>query len=319
MHRLETIIDHKGLISEISLVTLSSFDRETEAAYSMTLTANDLVNPVATQNIRVRIRDVNDNRPKFSQRRYQAEVGERAAPGEHVIHAQATDADSGEFGNIRYTLYWDDVIGTPPSSPLEEPPFSVNVTSGEVTVSGTLDRETRSEYRLTLEASDLSSATRAKFYIRLLDYNDNPPAISISYDIGSGTAGHMSPPKARVSENSPPATFVIHLEVTDADVGDNGKVTCRLTSGRERFSLVELYAGQYKLMTSTGDLDRELVPTYEVGVKCSDAGSMSLTSSVVVEVELVDVNDNSPIFRQSEIHVSVMENSKEGLYIYIII
>ena len=46
----------------------------------------------------------------------------------------------------------------------------------------------------------------------------------------------------------------------------------------------------------TGTLDYEAVTTYNLTVEASDDGTPTLASSIVVTIDVVDVNDNPPMF-----------------------
>ncbi len=44
----------------------------------------------------------------------------------------------------------------------------------------------------------------------------------------------------------------------------------------------------------------------------TDRGSPALSTTVTVEVKVLDVNDNSPVFSKSSYSVEVSEDAKEG-------
>ena len=52
----------------------------------------------------VRVLDINDNAPMFSQLVYNVTVGEDASNGTAVIVVSATDGDAGQNAAIRYSL-----------------------------------------------------------------------------------------------------------------------------------------------------------------------------------------------------------------------
>jgi len=81
-----------------------------------------------------------------------------------------------------------------------------------------------------------------------------------------------------VAENAELATFVAHVSTSDADGGENGRVRCTLDS--LDFRLVEIYAGEYKIVTANL-LDRELVSQYNVMVRCHDLGKPRLFANKV--------------------------------------
>jgi len=104
---------------------------------------------------------------------------------------------------------------------------------------------------------------------------------------------------------------------SDADVGRNALVSCRLADSADSdpavksqmFKLVprpfqHLQAeADYQLMTSQGSADRETRWRYNVTVECSDDGSpRSLTSYKSLSVYVTDRNDNAPTFT-SQVYV----------------
>lgn len=79
--------------------------------------------------------------------------------------------------------------------------------------------------------------------------------------------------------------------------------------------------GDFQLHTSTGALstsrmlDREKRAQYTLEVVATDRGSPALSASVTVEVAVLDVNDNSPVFSKNSYSVDVSEDAAEGYQI----
>lgn len=71
----------------------NSLDRERNDTYHMTLTASDGRNQTTSVPLLVKITDVNDERPRFSQQVYYANISEDAARGTTVRRVTATDLD----------------------------------------------------------------------------------------------------------------------------------------------------------------------------------------------------------------------------------
>lgn len=76
--------------------------------------------------------------------------------------------------------------------------------------------------------------------------------------------------------------------------------------------------GDFQLHTTTGalstsrSLDRERRAGYTLGVVAMDRGSPALSTTVTVEIKVLDVNDNSPVFSKSSYSVEVSEDAREG-------
>ena len=64
---------------------------------------------------------------------------------------------------------------------------------------------------------------------------------------------------------------------------------------------------------STGSLDREtLGADIQLSVQAADMGPLPLSSRGEVTLTLTDINDNSPVFRQSAYSVEVSEEEQVG-------
>lgn len=65
------------------------------------------------------------------------------------------------------------------------------------------------------------------------------------------------------------------------------------------------------VITTTRELDREVVDQYEITVQVSDIGGPAInTTRVIVDVE--DINDCTPTFSQSVYNVFILENLQPG-------
>lgn len=99
---------------------------------------------------------------------------------------------------------------------------------------------------------------------------------------------------------------VVSLDASDPD---STELTYSIVSGNEP----DLY---FKINPTTGliqtarSLDRELVPMFTLVVAASDKDSN--TGSSTVQINLVDVNDEAPIFLQPSYYARVPENSPTG-------
>ena len=86
------------------LVLEKELDREERKEMSIVLTATDGGSPhkSATVLIHVTVLDANDNAPVFSQAVYRASIPENSPLDTVVITVQATDADEGLNGEVKY-------------------------------------------------------------------------------------------------------------------------------------------------------------------------------------------------------------------------
>ncbi|CAG2121795.1 unnamed protein product, partial [Medioppia subpectinata] len=172
------MIQPKRGINEIifSIVVKDStkldYETNSDKQFTVKVTATDLSHYPLNSTIfcTIKLIDLNDNIPQFSQRIYEAVIPENAVPGTTVARIEATDADSGEYGHIRYTS-----INGPLSDDLQ-----INAETGIITLktNENIDREIISEYRVTVEARDESGRGNknvTELHIKIGDINDEEP------------------------------------------------------------------------------------------------------------------------------------------------
>ncbi|XP_034453259.1 protocadherin gamma-C5-like [Hippoglossus hippoglossus] len=291
-----TVKNHKdgGKIPE--LVLEKPLDREKLSVHNLILTAVDGGDPVrtGTSEITVIVLDNNDNAPQFDKQVYEANVSEKAAPGTQILQVKATDADEGLNGEIEYFF-------ADKTKDLILLLFDIQPSTGVITVKGNLDHETNSFHRFDLVARDKGNPKmdgHCSVEIKIVDINDNIPEIIVT---------SLTTP---VPEDSPIGTVIALISAKDPDSGDNGKV--RLTvSSKYPFKLNPSVSNHYSLVTS-GPLDREKNDRYSVKISATDSGKPPLSSEKIILVELLDVNDNPPVFSQPSYLVYVKENHPPG-------
>ncbi|XP_059416926.1 protocadherin-9-like [Carassius carassius] len=102
---------------------------------------------------------------------------------------------------------------------------------------------------------------------------------------------------------------------TDPDTGPNSVHKYELLNGQSAFGLdiVETPEGEkWPQLIVQQNLDRELKDTYVMKVKVEDGGNPQKSSTAILQVTVTDVNDNRPVFKESQIEVHIPENSPVG-------
>lgn len=280
----------------LELVLRKGLDREQAALHHLVLTAVDGGIPArsGTAKIFVRVLDTNDNSPAFDQSTYRVQLREDAPPGTLVVKLNASDPDEGSNGELRYSL-------SSYTSDRERQLFSIDATTGEVRVSGTLDYEESSSYQIYVQATDrgpVPMAGHCKVLVDIIDVNDNAPEVVLT-DL-------YSPVPEDVALN----TVVALLSVNDQDSGSNRKVRLDLEASLP-FRL-NGFGNSYTLVVS-GPLDRERVAAYNITVTATDGGVPPLTSQRTLQIEISDINDNPPSFLQDSYSIYIQENNLPGV------
>nr|XP_057919346.1 protocadherin gamma-C5-like [Doryrhamphus excisus] len=278
------------------LVLEKALDREKLPVHHLILTALDGGDPVrsGTSEITITVLDNNDNAPQFDKQLYETNVSEKATTGSHILQVKATDADEGLNGEIEYAFAEQtlDVILSL---------FDIESSTGAVVVKGVLDHETSPFHRFDITAKDKGNPKmegHCAVEIKIIDINDNAPEIIVT---------SLTSP---VPEDSAVGTVIALISARDPDSKDNGKVTLSLPSD-PTFTLKPSVSNHYSLVTNR-QLDREKNAQYRVKIRATDSGKPPLSSEKIIDVDLLDVNDNPPVFSQPHYTVYVKENSSPG-------
>ncbi|XP_041500528.1 protocadherin alpha-10 [Microtus oregoni] len=287
-------------VKPLELVLKKPLDRERASELHLVVKATDGGKPelTGTLELHITVLDVNDNAPVFDRAVYRVKLVENARNGTLVVKLNASDLDEGSNSHILYSFATD-------VSPKTEATFHIDSVSGEIKVSGKIDFEEASLWKIQAEAVDKGSPPmfgHCTILIEVLDINDNAPELIIT---------SLSLP---VREDAPLGTVIALISVTDRDSIVNGQVTCSLTP-HVPFKLVSTFKNYYSLVLDSA-LDRETTPDYKVVVTARDGGSPSLWATASVSVEVADVNDNSPTFAQPEYTVFMKENNPPGAHIF---
>ncbi|KAM8971908.1 protocadherin gamma-B2-like [Pelodytes ibericus] len=279
------------------LILESPLDRERQSAIEIIVTASDGGNPMKTGTavIKIVVGDINDNAPVFQKDLYQVRMVENTPINSLVLHLTATDSDEGVNGQVTYRFSRITKVG--------HQVFTLNSQTGELKTKGELDFETTKVYEMTVEAADGGGlVSHCKVVINIVDANDNSPEIILTSVSNS------------LPEDSPSGTVIALINIRDLDSGGNGDVSCQL-AGRLPFELISSSSNYYRLLT-TRTLDREEMDFYNITIKATDKGSPPLSTIKTIRLDVSDVNDNPPVFEQTEHVVFVPENKASGSSIY---
>nr|XP_027783284.1 protocadherin alpha-10 isoform X7 [Marmota flaviventris] len=282
------------------LVLRKLLDREENPQLKLLLTATDGGKPEFTGSVSVFIfvLDANDNAPTFDRSVYEVKMYENQLNQTLVIWLNASDADEGINKEMVYSF-----SSLVPA--IIRRKFLINEMTGEIKVNDYIDFEDRNIYEIHVDVIDKGAPPmvgHCTVLVEVLDENDNSPEVVVT---------SLALP---VEENAQVGTVVALISVSDQDAGANGQVICSLTP-HIPFKLVSTFKNYYSLVLDS-TLDRETISEYELVVTARDGGSPSLWASASLLVEVADVNDNAPVFAQSEYTVFVKENNPPGCHIF---
>lgn len=241
-------------------------------AYNLTFQAKDRGIPPKFSNTQILKLLVKRPEPvlfKFEEDIYKATVNEMAPPGTII----QTVAISPKPEYVTYSL----------SLTSDSTYFSINTFTGVIS---TLRPFTMQGQQLfELEVIEAVSGLSTKVQITVEDANDNVPTFTqASY-------------KVSVSENTAVDTVILVISAVDDDQGDNGCITYSIPSLQPLPFTINQNTGE--LMASE-ELDFESsLETYVFRVRASDWGlPYRRESEVNVTVQIVNINDNPPLFER---------------------
>ncbi len=226
-------------------------DYESQSSYSFTVVASDGFGNDASQVVSVSVSDVDETDPAFNSSTT-ASVTENVSAGSSVYTASATDASP-----ITYSL-----TGTNATD------FSINATSGVVTINQSPDYESLSSYSFTVVASDgFGNDASQVVSVSVSDADETDPAFN------SGTT-------ASVTENVSAGSSVYTASATDAS-----PITYSLTGTNATDFSINATSG---VVTINQSPDYESLTSYSFTVVASDGFGNDASQVVSVSVSDAD-------------------------------
>ncbi|XP_078143745.1 cadherin 24, type 2b [Centroberyx gerrardi] len=261
-------------------------DRETQDQYLVLLQAKDMGGHLGglsgTTTVTVRLTDVNDNPPRFTQSMWSFSVSELAIPGAEVGRISASDADLGENAKLEYTILEGETGDT----------FNITGVNQEavITLNKAVDYESRSSYSFSVEVLNPivdprflrrgPFKDRASVRVAVLDADEPPRFSRARY--------HMD-----VSENCPPACTVGRVSAVDPDTGLTNNIRFSIDPQSDPEALFRITPDS-GLITTAMELDREREHWHNITVIATQRDNPSQVSRVLVAIETLDLNDNAP-------------------------
>ena len=286
---------------QIFLSIKSPIDYEVKNHYQVHITITDpsYAKKPLQKVFTIPVIDINDNTPLFNQTTYKSEIMESADIGFVVANVHATDADQGRNGQISYSLRYQDE-----KSSMFSDWFEIDPRTGTVSTASLLDCELESNPQVIVVASDNGSpnikSSTSTLSVTIKDVNDNVPLFEQSFY------------EANLSEDEVDGKCFLTIKATDQDCGANGTILYSLQKADT--DIFEINSSSGKLcLKSNGQgnvLDREQRESFSFIAVAKDQGGLS--ASALIAVNVIDINDNSPVFLPTDYSSKISWNSKTG-------
>uniref|UniRef100_A0A8D2ZHX3 Cadherin domain-containing protein n=1 Tax=Scophthalmus maximus TaxID=52904 RepID=A0A8D2ZHX3_SCOMX len=257
-----------------------NIDFEENNAFEIRVQASDGASSPLTSHAKllIEVLDVNDHAPEISVTSLLNTVKEDTSIGTAIALVSVLDKDGGKNGMVTCKIS-------------NNVPFKLDSNYKNyysLVVDGPLDRESASEYNISITATDEGSpplSSTSVITVHVSDVNDNKPLFT------------ETTINVYVKENSPVGAVIKTVSAFDADIDQNSQV---------RFSFLHDNSNSLPLSTmvninsETGDIislqsfNYEELKTFQFKVQATDSGVPPLSSNVTVNVFILDENDNSP-------------------------
>ncbi|NXL90356.1 DSG1A protein, partial [Alectura lathami] len=267
------------------------------------VTGADLEQPLE---LRVRVLDINDNPPIFSQSVFTGAIEECSMDNTLVMKIIASDADEPNHLNSKIAFK---IESQEPSGP---PMFIMNKYTGELHLANYLDREQHSTYTLVVKASDRDGAadgisSLCTCHVKVIDVNDNFPTLA------------QSSFSASISENSL-SSELLRIQALDADeeFTDNWLAEFFFISGNEDnyFEIVTDPATNQGILRVIKELNYEQIPTHSLSIGVRNRAefhhsviSQYRVSGTSINVEVLNIPE-PPSFHPDTITISVTQSTR---------
>jgi hypothetical protein len=289
------------------------FDRESNGKfneYSITVKAKDRgkLHPLSDAcSFRIKIIDINDHAPTFYESEYKLSIKYGTLPKQNIQRIIASDLDSGKNAEIKYKI--------DPNGQFA-PYFNVDELTGMISLRKEIARNIKKPITFNLIAEDSGfppRSTQVPVTVSFADRDNEPPkwlaetekrfertvripeAISLNQIVETLDAESNYAPNSKLifdfSPKPQPESFIIQQEKIPGSNRYRGKIIV------------------YQ------PLDAETQNFYELHVRVQNAAAQPMEINGVVKVEILDSNDNIPLFTSPTYLANVSENSPTGTYV----
>ena len=253
-------------------------------------------------NIQINVLNVNDNKPVFETptnvslislpseeiQTGKLLISEATNVGSVVTNFRAVDIDSDS--EITYQMKDLEMINC----------FQLNDSSGALTLVKPLDRETKENYKLLIEASDGYFISRFDLFILIEDVDDCQPEWV-----------NLTQTELFIPENVSIGSEIMQFYAIDRDLGQNALfyfVIDGYSGGQKAFDILK------QKLVVVNNLDYEKNQVHLLNVSLIEKHMSKVITTKTIRINLIDINDCKPMFVQrtdTEV-VRVMENIDIG-------
>uniref|UniRef100_A0A674BIH0 Protocadherin-related 15b n=1 Tax=Salmo trutta TaxID=8032 RepID=A0A674BIH0_SALTR len=294
---------------------------------------NELVGSIIRHEVRIVVRDRNDNAPQFQKPRYYVAINELTPVGTTIFSGftgnnGALDIDDGPNGQIEYIIQYN------PTDPMANRTFDIPLTlSGSMVLRERLNYEEITRYLVIIQANDRAPYPNER----------RTATTTLTVDVLDGDdLGPMFLPCSLVdnTRDCSPLTYRAHiLELTDPSKVNPVNVTPiiqavdqdrNIQPPSERpgilYSILigkpEKYADFFSLNRTTAKLkllkplNRDLYQRFDLVIKAEQDNGHPLPAFANLQIEVLDENNQAPYFQDTTYQGFIIESAPVGTTLF---
>ncbi|KAK9508052.1 hypothetical protein O3M35_007799 [Rhynocoris fuscipes] len=273
---------------EISILSTANLDRENTEEITIQVVATDNAPTDEARSavvpVHIKIIDVNDNAPIFSQHEYPVNIVESIplSPPAPILQLRAQDADS--TSKLTYSIISGNIGDV----------FTLDPVTGIMYPRVSLQNQLP-HYTLGVQVSDGVHTDEAQIDINVKAINQNQPVFT---EPSSRNA------TVYLKENDDETnTYILTVKAKDGDSGENGRITYHFKVKDENVQ----ETNEFTIDENSGELrakiplDRETKSSYQLVLVAKDHGSPTWYETLqFLTIVLQDSDDNVPLFSSTE-------------------
>ncbi|XP_076996135.1 protocadherin-18 isoform X2 [Tamandua tetradactyla] len=266
------------------ILTNATLDREKRSEYSLTVIAEDKGTPSLStiKHFTVQINDINDNPPHFQRTRYEFAISENNSPGAYITTVTATDPDSGENGQVTYTILESFILGSSITTYV-----TIDPSNGAIYALRIFDHEEVSQITFVVEARDGGSpkqlASNTTVVLTIIDENDNVPVVI-------GPVLHNNSAEISIPKGAESGFHVTRIRAIDRDSGVNAELSCSIVAGNEE----HIFIIDPQSCDIHTNVSMESIPytDWELSVIVQDKGNPQLHTKVLLKCMIFEYGES---------------------------
>ncbi|XP_058044814.1 protocadherin-15 [Ahaetulla prasina] len=290
---------------------------------------NRKVGTIINHEVRIVVRDRNDNSPQFQQEQYYVTVNELTPVGTTIFtgfsgNRGATDIDDGPNGQIEYVIQYN------PSDPTSNRTFDIPLTlSGAIVLRERLNYEEKSRYFVIVQANDRAQnlaerrTSTATLTVDVLDGDDLGPMFLPCILVFNTRDCRPLTYQASLPELTDPAR-VNPINVTPPIQAIDQDRNIQPASDRPGilYSILvgtpEDYSQYFSMNATTAKLsllkqiNRDFHQKFDLVIKAEQDNGHPLPAFANLHIEVLDENNQKPFFTKSTYEGFISESSPVG-------